>query len=88
MDAILVFLVFGIALAIVYVQHYYDIAVSTLITWVCIAITIIAAAAFIWYPYHTIPFDERVQHVYLCIGVIICCLLTMVVVAYIDATTN
>lgn len=88
MDAILVFLVFGIALAIVYVQQYYDVSTPNLIAWLCAAITIVAAAAFIWYPYHTIPFDERVRHVYLCLGVIACCLLTMVAVAYVDATTK
>ena len=88
MDAILVFLVFGIALAVVYVQHYYDIAISNLITWLCIAITIAAVAAFLWYPYHTVPFNERVEHVYLCLGIIVCCLITMAITAYIDATTK
>lgn len=88
MDAILIFLVFGIALAVVYVQHYYDIAISNLITWLCIAITIVAVAAFLWYPYHTVPFNERVEHVYLCLGIIVCCLITMAITAYIDAATK
>ena len=88
MDAILIFLVFGIALAIVYVQHYYDVSISNLIAWLCAVVTIAAVVAFLWYPYHTVPFDERIEHVYLCLGVITCCLFTMVVVAYVDATTQ
>lgn len=87
MDAILIFLVFGIALAVVYVQHYCDASIANLITWLCMAITVVAVASFIWYPYQTVSFDERVQHVYLCIGLIIGSLITMAIAAYIDART-
>jgi peptidoglycan/LPS O-acetylase OafA/YrhL len=86
MVAISIFLMFGIALAVVYVEHYYDVSISKLITWVCMAITIVAVAAVLLYPYHTVSFDERVAHVYLCIGVVMCCLITMVAAAYIDAS--
>ena len=88
MDAILVFLVFGIALVAVYVQHYCDVSIANLITWLSMAVTVAAVASFIWYPYQTVPFDERVQHVYLCIGLIIGSLITMAIAAYIDATKS
>lgn len=86
MDAILVFLVFGIALTVVYVQHYYDVSITNIITVVLMAISVAALFSFLFYPYSELgSMQDKLDHVHKCLYVLSASLLALLITACVAA---
>ena len=86
MDAILVFLVFGLALIIVYVQHYYDASITNIIAVVLVIISIAALCGFLFYPYAELSsMQDKLNHALNCLYVISASVIGLAVTAYVAA---
>ena len=80
MDAILIFLVFAIAL-VVYVQHY-GTAISTIVIWLSAAVIAVAFACLFFYPYSELgSMQAKVAHATNCFAAILGGVFTMVITA-------
>ena len=86
MDAILIFLVFAIALVVVYVQHYYDVSMSTIVIWLCAVVVAVAFACFLFYPYSELAsMQDKVAHATNCLAAILGGVFAMVITACVTA---
>jgi uncharacterized membrane protein YoaK (UPF0700 family) len=86
MDAILIFLVFGVALTVVYVQHYYDASTANILICLSAVVVAIAFACFLFYPYSELPsMQAKATHATQCFAAILGGVFAMGITAYVAA---